>query len=222
MTRTKKPAQPTFTDDEIRQKVLLFLAERRKSARGRDALSSKISEIKSGLRPEGIGQNEVVRNLEYLVEHGWVREETINRPYTTPRGFQVPSEKHLYKLSDIGIRFTEGESAFDRSEVYSGININNVSGVVVVGSNNIVRNEFIDVVRELNRLESAVKMSDQLTDEQKVNVQADIQTAKNQLAKSQPERDILRTVVEGISFVGALPGVAEVFHAAKTAIEKLL
>jgi len=52
----------------------------------------------------------VSKILDYLVEHGWIRKEVINRPFTTKRGFQIPSEKQLFKLSDIGIRYIEGES----------------------------------------------------------------------------------------------------------------
>ncbi len=217
----KAKEKRTYSNDEIRQRILNYLDHKRKTARGVSGLAASISEINKTLRVDGIKQNEVASNLDYLVQHGWVKEEVINRPYTTRRGFQVPSEKRLYKLSDIGIKYTEGHSIFDRSDAFSGINITNIGGVTVVGSNNVVRNEFIDILRVLNQLEGMMKVSDQLLDEQKLNIQSDIQTIKAQLSKTNPDKSILQKAIEGISFIGSLPGFAEVLKILKTAIDKI-
>ena len=163
-----------------------------------------------------------MQNLDYLVQHGWVDERVIKRPYKTPRGFEVPNEKHLFGLSEIGLKFVEGESEFDRTSAFSGINITNIGGVTVVGSNNVVRNEFIDVLRAFNQLEGAVKMSDKLSEEQKLDVQADVQTIKSQLSKAQPDKSIVQKAMESISFVGSLPGVVEVFNAAYHATQRII
>ncbi|OGY17223.1 MAG: hypothetical protein A2785_04375 [Candidatus Chisholmbacteria bacterium RIFCSPHIGHO2_01_FULL_49_18] len=210
------------TNDEVRHKIIHFLAQQRQAARGVSGLSASISEINKALKKENVGRNEVARNLDYLIQHGWVLEDVINRPYTTPKGFQVPSEKRLYKLSDVGLRYAEGESSFDRTSVFSGINITSIGGITVVGNNNIVRNEFMDSLRAFNQLEGAAKVSDQLTEEQKLNIQADIQTIKNQLSKAQPNKSILKSAMEGIAFIGSLPGFAEVFQVAAAAIGNIL
>ena len=97
-----------------------------------------------------------------------------------------------------------------------------VGGVTVVGNGNVVRNEFVDVLRAMNQLEGVVKMSDGLTEDQKLDVQADIQTIKNQLSKSSPDKSILQKAMESISFVGSLPGVVEVFKVASQAVQKIL
>jgi len=221
LPRTKSD-KSDLTDDEIRKRILNFLGARRQSARGMDSLMATSSDIKKAMAKESIGQNETVRNLDYLVKHGWVDEKVIKRPYKTPQGFEVPNEKHLFSLSEIGLKYIEGESEFDRTSVYSGINITNIGGVTVVGSNNVVRNEFVDVLRAFNQLEGAVKMSDKLSEEQKLDVQADIQTIKNQLSKSSPDKNILQKAMEGISFVGSLPGVVEVFKVAFQAVQRIL
>lgn len=210
------------TPDELRQKILAYLGACRKKARGLDSLMASSSDIKKAMAREGISQNETVQNLDYLVQHGWVDEKIIKRPYKTPKGFEVPNEKHLFGLSEVGLKYTEGESEFDRTSVYSGINITNIGGVTVVGSNNVVRNEFVDVLWAFNQLEGAVKMSDKLSEEQKLDVQSDIQTIKNQLSKSKPDKSIVQKAMEGISFVGSLPGVVEVFNAASQAAQRIL
>lgn len=210
-----------YTDDEIRQKILVFLSDCRKKARGLDSLMASSSEIKKAMAKFTISQNDTIRNLDYLVQHGWIDEKITKRPYTTPRGIEIPNEKHLFGLSAIGIKYNEGESEFDRTSVFSGINITNIGGVTVVGNNNVVRNEFVDILRAFNQLEGVVKISDKLSEEQKLNVQADIQTIKNQLSKTTPSKDILQKAMDGISFIGALPGFAEVLKTASEMIHKL-
>jgi hypothetical protein len=218
----KKKEVKTYTPDEVRQKILAYLGECRKKARGLDSLMASSADIKKALAKEGISQNDTVQNLDYLVQHGWVNEKVIKRPYKTPRGFEVPNEKHLFGLSEVGLKYIEGESEFDRASVYSGINITNIGGVTVVGSNNVVRNEFVDILRALTQLEGVVKISDKLSEEQKLDVQADIQTIKNQLSKSSPDKSILQKAMESISFVGSLPGVVEVFKVASQAVQRIL
>jgi len=210
-----------LSNDEIRNKILKFFGELRHSARGLNSLMASSSDIKKAMSKEGVGQNDTVCNLDYLVQHGWVKEEVLSRPYTTPKGFQVPNEKHLFGLSDIGLKHIEGESMFDRTSIFSGINITNIGGVTVVGNNNVVRNEFIDILRSLNQLEGAVKISDELSDEQKIDAQADIQTMKDQLSKSQPNRGIFEKAIEGLSFVGSIPGIVEVFQKTTEIIHKI-
>ena len=221
MSKAKKNKQ-VFSNDEIRKRILNYLGTRRQIVRGIDSLMASSSDIKKALVKEGVGQNETVRNLDYLVQHGWVKREIVSRPYTTPKGFQVPNVKSLFGLTDIGIKYVEGESIFDRTSAFSGINITNIGGLTVVGNNNVVRNEFIDTLRALNQLEGTIKISDQLSDEQKLNVQADIQTIKSQLSKMRPDKTILQKAMNGISFVGSLPGVAEVFRILVEAIKRIV
>lgn len=218
----KRKEVKTYTPDEIRQNILAFLSSRRKKARGLDSLMASSSDIKKAMTKEGISQSDTIQNLDYLVKHGWIDEKVIKRPYKTPKGFEVPNEKHLFGLSEVGLKYIEGESEFDRTSTFSGINITNIGGVTVVGSHNVVRNEFVDVLRTFNQLEGAVKMSDKLSEEQKLDVQADIQTIKNQLSKAKPDKSIIQKAIEGISFVGSLPGVVEVFNAASQAAQRIL
>ena len=218
----KKIQKPQLTNDEIRQRILEFLFSVRKSARSLTSVSATIAEIKRALKSVGISQNEVVTNLDFLLQHGWILEEIEKRTFKSQRGFEFPSEKRKYKLSELGINHFEGTSFFTTMSRYSGINISNISGVVVLGNNNVVRNEFIDVFKKFDQLESSMKMSSNITEEQKLATQADIQTIKDQLSKTAPDKNILQKAMEGISFLGAIPGVMELFNMVKNATETLL
>lgn len=216
-----KDTKTTYTDDEIRQRILNFLSDCRKKARGLDSLMASSSDIKKAMAKLAISQNKTVQNLDYLVQHGWIDEKIIKRPYTTPKGIEIPNEKHLFGLSAIGMKYIEGESEFDRTSVFSGINITTIGGVTVVGNNNVVRNEFVDILRIFNQIEGLVKMTDQLSEEQKLDVQADIQTIKSQLSKSKPSKDILRKAMDGICFIGSIPGFIDVVKIATEAVSKI-
>ncbi len=213
--------QSTLSNDEIRKKILEFLDQKRRKARSLNSIQATITEIKVGLKSFGISQGEVVINLDYLVQNDWVKEEKETRTFTTPRGFSVPSESRHYRLSDAGIKFIEGGSIFDNSSSFSGINITNMGGVTVVGNNNVVRNEYFDIFQTLDRLENAVKISDECTDEQKLNAISDIRTIKDQLLKPTPNKDILKAAMNTLMFLSSIPGLIDLFNQTQHLIGKI-
>lgn len=210
-----------LSDEEISQTILEFLYSVRKKARSLASIAITITKIKKALKPLGINQNEIVRNLDFLVQNGWVIEVIEKRTFKSQKGFEFPSEKRLYKLSDLGINYFEGLSRFTTTSRFAGININNVSGVVILGDNNIVRAEYLDLFKKLEKLENAVKLSNQLTTEDKLDVQADIQVIKDQLVKNLPNKNIIQRAIEDISFLGSIPGVMELFKMVSNVISNL-
>jgi len=51
----------------------------------------------------GYSQSEVISNLDYLVQKGWLTRIEERRTFTTPKGTVQPEPKITYKISDIGI-----------------------------------------------------------------------------------------------------------------------
>src|SRR5438309_460916 len=103
-----KKQKQAFSSDEVRERILEFLYSKRRKARSLASVAATITEVKRGLKPLGISQNEVITNLDFLVQHRWVLEEVQKRTYKSPKGFELPSEKRTYKLSDLGINHFEG------------------------------------------------------------------------------------------------------------------
>lgn len=204
--------QTNFSNDEIRRKILELLDLKRKKARSLHSIQQTITDIKKGLKPLNISQSEVVTNLDYLVQNGWVKEEIEKRTFTTPGGFNVPSETRRYRLSDVGIRFVEGGSIFDTLNSFNGINITNLGGVTIVGNNNAVRNEYLETFRVMDQLESGVKLSDKIDDERKLSAVSDIRTIKNQLSKVKPDINILKASIAAISFLGSIDGLINLYN----------
>ena len=215
-----KKQQQIISDEQIREEILKFLYSTRNKARGLSSIAVPISKIKKVLKVLSINQIQVVKNLDFLVQNGWVIELVERRTFKSQKGFEFPSEKRLYKLSDFGINYFEGISKFTTTSRFAGININNISGIVILGDNNAVRTEYVDLFKKLDQLENSVKISIQLNTEEKLNSQADIQVIKDQLIKSNPDKNIIKGAIQGISFLGSIPGVMELFKLVSEAISR--
>src|SRR3989442_1114278 len=167
----------------------------------------KISEIKKAMRPQGFTPQEIVRNIDCLVQTGWIiREE---ERYPVMGGKRPVMAKQLYfKSSDKGIDYKAGPSKFQKIERYEGINVSALGSVVVVGGNNVVNASYTELFGSLSILGEAIKGSDKLTDEQKLNAQAEIETIKSQLVKSSPDRTTIQRAWDALKSIATLEGVA--------------
>ena len=67
-----------------------------------------------------------------------------------------------------------------------------------MGNNNIVRNEYLNLFNVLEELGDTIRSSDKLSDNEKADLQSDIETIKSQLGKSTPDNEIIKTAWERI------------------------
>lgn len=152
------------------------------------------------MKDQGIIQNEVSSNLDYLIQKGWVREEVVRRSFTTPGGTTRASETIKFKISDIGIDRLQGASIFRLEESLPRINVTNIHGVTVIGrgAGTVVNVEHTDLSSALEELEAAISASRNLSEEQKLNALADIGTVRSQLSKPKPNYGVIKTIWSGI------------------------
>jgi len=212
------------TNDEIRELILKDLYEVHKNARSLKTVGKSISELKRQLKRYGLSEKEIVTNLDYLISTGWVKVEKETTEFRTPKGFIRKSEKQYFKISDIGIGYFEGTSIFQRMEKsYAGINVTNIGGVTVLGDGNtIVNTNYVDLYKELSLLSDIVRKSEQLTDTDKLNYVAEIETIKSQLMKQNPNKNIIKQAWERLKPLATVAGITSFFmHVAKL-VEVLL
>jgi len=212
----------TNPNDAIRDAILRHLYRLHRTARGPKGVGTKIRELQSATKKLGIGRADVISNLDYLVQKGWVREVVTPRSYTTPGGMTQQSEVRTYKISDVGIDKLEGASAYRREEHFSRINVANVGGVTIIGDGNVVNTEFTDLSRALAELEKALVESSGLSDEQKLNIAADIGSLQSQLSKPTPNRQVIRTVWSGIEKAVTAAGFVEIVQKVSNLLSSLL
>jgi hypothetical protein len=199
--------------DTARKAILRFLYEVHEKARSRKSNRVPMSELKQELKKLGFKEQDIVSELDYLIEAGWVKVETEEYEFTTPKGFRRKQVKEYYKISDAGINYFEGPSEFQRVEKsISGIKVTNIQGVTVIGDSNLVVNtQYLDLFRRLSALSEVVRTSDQLTDEEKLNYIKDMDTIKDQLAKSLPDKNIIRLVWEKLKPLATVSGIVTFF-----------
>jgi len=179
-----------LSNDDIRELILKVLYDKFKSARGIKSIRMKSSEIKRELKKYGLRDNEIVSNLEYLIQTGWVIKE-VERFTTIRGGKKIRVEQIYFKISNKGIDYFEGSSKFRKIGVVKGINITNIRGVMVIGDHNVVHIEYLDLFNMLDILAQKIGSIDILSDDEKLEYIADINTIKSQLSKKEPNRKII-------------------------------
>jgi hypothetical protein len=200
-------------NDVIRSQILQYFYDRNVAAtsrRGKTGSGAKISDVKRDLKSMyGLSQQQVVSNLNYLLDRGWVKAEEVEKTVRV-RGGTIPSTVTWYEIAAPGIEKVEGESEFTRDERFAGINISATgSNIITLGSGNVVNATFRDLHGELTELESAVKSSDKFAESEKLDIAADIESIKDQLAKREPNSSVVRVLWEGISNAVTAAGLAE-------------
>lgn len=202
-------------NDAIRRQILRYFYDRNSvatSMRGKKGAAVKISDVKKELKEtHGLTQQQVVSNLTYLIDRGWVEVEEVTKE-VQPRGGSttVPSTTAYYKISAKGIDRIEGGSEFEPRERYGDINVNaSGANVITLGDGNIVNARYEDLRLELDGLKDQIVASDQLSDEQKLDVAVDIETIKDQLAKPEPDPEVTRALWTRVERAAALAGIAQ-------------
>jgi hypothetical protein len=199
-------------NDAIRLKLLQFFHNRNVNATsrmGKRGSAIRISDLKSELKAlHGFTQQQVVGNLNYLLDNGWVKELSIDKTVIV-KGGTIPSTTKFYEITAKGIDEIEGGSRFRPRDRYAGINIIATgSNVITLGDGNIVNARYEGLHTALEELRKAVLDSTELGDTEKLDITADIETAKDQLAKREPNRGVLRALWSGLGKLATLETVA--------------
>ena len=71
----KKRSTPAYTEDDVKAAILKNLHERRTKATSMEGAKTGIMDLRSGMKAIDIGREQVIRNLLYLIEYGWVSKE---------------------------------------------------------------------------------------------------------------------------------------------------
>jgi len=209
MPKSKRPAR---SNDEIRRIMLQYFYERNRKAtsvRGKRGSAATISTIRAELKAQhGLSVQEVMSNLRYLISQGWVEETKVEKQVPLPTGTVVPQATSYYAITAAGIDKIEGPSEFTRNP-FHGINIQATGqNIITVGDGNQVNAVFRDVGQTLSELADQIRQSTELTEEQKLEYVADIQSMQAQLAKPQPNRSVLRSIWSGLQALATIQGVA--------------
>lgn len=190
-------------NDNVRDKILRYLYDVHRQAKGLKSIATGVQDLQGTMKKNyGIKRPDVNSNLDYLLQKGWVKETVEPQIFRTPQGTLRQVSRKKYKISALGIDRLEAASIYHREESFARINVTNVHGVTVIGErNNIVNTESTDLARTLSELEKSIEKSNSLSDEEKINTLGDLATIQGQLAKTKPDKNIIRRVWAGIEQV---------------------
>lgn len=212
-------------NDKTRHQILSWFYERNASATsqyGKKGSAVKISDVKAGLKAKhGLTQQQVMANLTYLIDKGWLNKSEVEKTVRV-QGGTVPSTVVWYEISSAGIDKIEGESEFQVNPRYAGININATgTNVITLGDGNVVNADFTKLHSALTTLESAVAKT-ALPEVEKLDVSVDIESIKDQLAKRQPDKTIIRRLWQRVQEVATVGGFVDAVQKVTPLISGLL
>jgi hypothetical protein len=194
---------PSLSDDEIRRLMLHYFYERNQKATSirskRSGAAVTISVLRAGLKEShGLTRQQVISNLTYLISQGWVEEKPLAKSFSTPKGGVVPAVTSYYIITAAGIDKMGGPSEFMRDR-FQGIRIQATGqNIITIGDGNQVEARFREVGEALAHLGDAIKASPTIDEAKKLDLVADINSMQDQLAKTQPNKGVLRTLWEGL------------------------
>lgn len=200
-------------NDEIRWQILRWFYDRNAKAtsqHGKKGSAVKISDVKRGMKEAfGLTQPQVVSNLTYLIDKGWINKTDIEKTVRV-RGGTVPSTVTWYEISSGGIDRIEGPSEFQQGPRYAGINIKAVgTNIITLGDGNIVNARFEQLHHALGDLQKEMLSSENLSDVQKLDSIADIESIRDQLAKPSPDRNVIERLWNRVEEVATVGGFVE-------------
>jgi hypothetical protein len=212
--RAKKKAEAASrSNTEIRTIVLRYFYDRNAtatSARGKRGYAVKISDVRKELKAgHGLSQQEVMSNLNYLLSQGWVEEDKVEKSVPLPSGTVIPNTTSYYKITAPGIDKIEGPGEFTM-EKFKGIKIEATGqNIITVGDGNQVDAQYLHVAGALVELKQALLESTSITEAQKLDAVADIDSIQSQLAKSSPNRGVVQGAWEAVKRLDTVLGLAD-------------
>lgn len=198
----KKPKPPVRSENEVRRLVHRYFYDRYKNGRGergKNGIATTISVIKGELKERcALSQAEVMGAITYLCDAGWVRRDEEDRVFRTPQGTMQPSKKVYFRITADGVDKIDGEGEYTAPKFY-GVNITATDrSIVQVGDGNHVDARFADAAKALESFREAVLSAEDLPQEARLSVVADVQAMEIQLVKPSPPRPVLRELWNGV------------------------
>ena len=197
--------------DQLRWQILRHLHHRHDHATsvyGKGGAATKIGDLRRKMKEEhNQTREQVVSNLLYLIDQGWVSKEEQSRLVPNAAGRTVPSVTTFYQITASGVDRIDGEGEFTIRDRFSGIQVGSQS-VVVVGDGNQVRSEYASEANSLAALSAAIKASAEMTSTQKMDAVADIDAIQWQLSRSKPNADVIRSIWSTISCLPKITSLA--------------
>lgn len=213
--RNPKPKAPPRTSTNVRNLMLRYFYDRNAvatSARGKKGFAMKISDVRKELKAsQGLSQQEVISNLNYLLSQGWIAEEQVSKNVPLRSGMVIPQATSYYKITAAGIDKIDGPGEYTMDR-FKGIRIEATGhNIITMGDGNQVNASFGDLAGALADLRAEMIKSSAMSEAQKLNAVADIDSIESQLVKPEPNRAVVGAAWESVKKFETVVGIAAKF-----------
>ena len=220
-----------MTDEDIRKAVLESMNAQRKSSRHEHEIRMHISQIESAVRKAGYKASDmqVMQAVDYLQAAGMLKRtqetKTVKMPpsrYGT-KGSSFKHTDYWYTLTVKAIDKLEGETEYSSKPFvpFQTIHINTSNAPVIVGSNNLVSNN-VTIFNQLDELQQVISEFAEIEVEERQDAVSDIESLKQQLAKPNPNGEIIGMLWKNIGRISDLAGAGALAIAAAKTIATVL
>lgn len=196
-------------NDEIRDAILRHLYMVHSKASSPRSAAIKVSALHKAMKDLDYKRTQVGGNLAYLIDAGFVTHVIEERSYPTKGGTMRSAPADSYKISNKGVDRMERASLFQQPPTGQQINVTTINGVTVVGDKNVVNTRYADLSEHLEDLRTQVLSAPQLSERDKLDAAADIDTIRSQLQKPDPDSGLIRRAWAGVERVATASGAAD-------------
>jgi len=180
-------------NDTIREHILTALHNIHTKARSRSSQMVGIRDLAQEVKTiePSLKENQVASNVTFLVQNGFVEEVPIEN-YFAKKQFGGAKPTYKYRLTREGLAYFDHGSKFDKSSVFAGIgDISGNGNNIIIGNQNsitsISNTKYSDGHRLAEDLRRRVNALGELTDEEKISIQSDIETNRIQAYFRRPK-----------------------------------
>lgn len=218
---------PQYSDTEIRQLILKYFYDKNKNATSimgkKSGSAASIKIIRSDLKSlYELTQSQVISNLTYLISQGWIEEKHVGKSFPTGKGTIVPAVTTYYLITAMGMDKIDGPTEFTRDR-FSGIKIEATGqNIITLGDGNQINSKFRDLGNTLNSLKDAIKSTNELSEEEKLDMVVDVDSIQDQLAKQHPNKSVIQTLFSGLEKLANISGAIELYNQSNGFINNLL
>ncbi len=209
----------TNKDDKVRNAIMKHLLAIHQSPTSIKKVGIGIKDLRKAMKELGFSREEVISNLDYLIQKGWVVKDEEIRSYA---GAEKYPAKITYKISAEGIDKFEGASAYQRNITGNQFNITGSNNLTVIGDNNIVNTGYIDLTSELQALRDKIYESPDLNEEEKISAISDVDSIRSQIQKPEVNKSILASLWNGLLQIPKVAAIIEGTQKLKEFIEPFL
>lgn len=152
---------------------------------GRNEYFKHLNSIEARRRVnDEMSSSELDEHILYLKDVGLLKSKKIKGHTLTK-----------YLISSKGIKLFEGESVFQKTSTpFPNLHIENVGGIVQVGNHNFAQSKYREISNDIEELKELIGSRASLGQEERIEIQADLNTIQSQLVKRIPDKSIMSMI----------------------------